>query len=423
MGYVFEASGGFHYRAYSHVDIATGKPLGPNGASRRVQQSVLLARRDSAHTSKSCLRVQELAVAKAREIEEWERAGVGTQDAGTTVAEFYKTVFLPWLESLVVTGKKSHATLVTYKRYWKTYLADHFGTKTLTGCRPSVGEEFLRSLRREDGEPFGEATIKHIHSTASGIFTRAAEVGYIAHNPWREVKVGNVPSLDAEQGEAFTEGDVETMIASLDAARTSENELTVRTAQTVLAVGFWAGLRPSEIAALRWEMVDFERETVAVTEAYVYGRHKPSTKTKRDRVVPFRDRLTPVLRAWWEASGRPESGLVFANRDGHAVNLNSLADRIIRPTCDTTDIPWDGFGFYALRRGYGSLLVKAGWSCEEVAQAMGNTRDVVWRYYFVDRQCDLAANARERERRKGLDTVYSVYSQTGRETQGRQLNG
>jgi integrase len=423
MGYIFEASGGLHYRTYSHVDIATGKPLSAAGESRRVQQSVLLARRDSTHTSKSCLRVQELAVVKAREIEAWETSEAASPDAGTTVATFYETVFLPWLESLVSTGTKSHATVVTYKRYWKTYLAEHLGTKTLTGYRPSVGEQFLRSLRREDGKPLGETTVKHIHSTASGIFTRAAELGYVSHNPWRDVRVANVPSLDAEQGEAFTERDVETMIARLGSSHTPENDLTVRTAQTVLAVGFWAGLRPSEVAALRWEAIDFEHETLTVREAYVYGRHKASTKTGRDRVVPFRDRLTPVLKSWWEANGRPQSGLVFSNRNGRPVNLNSLADRVIRPTCEKTGVSWDGFGFYALRRGYGSLLVRSGWSCEEVAQAMGNTRDVVWKYYFVDHQCELAANARERERRKTVESVYSVYSQAGLPTQGRHLNG
>src|ERR1035437_2273947 len=55
-------------------------------------------------------------------------------------------------------------------------------------------------------------------------------------------------------------------------------------------------------------------------------------KTGRDRVVPFRDKLTPVLRSWWEMNGRPETGLVFPNRDGNPVSMNTLADRVIRRT-------------------------------------------------------------------------------------------
>lgn len=412
MGYIFEASGGYHYRTYSSVDITTGEPLGLNADSqpRRVQQSVLVVRKGGAYTSKTCWQLQELAVAKAKQIEEWERGETQEALSDMTVTGFYLQVFLPWLESLVATGQKSHATLVTYKRYWNSYLAEHFTTKTLNTYRPHVGEQFLRSLRREDGEPFGEATIKHIHSTAGGIFTRAAELGYVTQNPWREVKVANVPCVNAEQGRAFTEQDVETLIASLEADWGGRSERNVEMAQCVLAVGIWAGLRPSEIAALRWESVHLDSATLTVRQSYVYGRQKSSTKTGKERIVPFRDKLSPVLRQWWETHGRPESGWVFPNRDGNPVNMNTLADRVIRPNCEKTGMTWDGLSFYALRRGYGSLLVQVGWSCEEVAQAMGNTRDVVWRHYFVDRKCELAAKARERERQKS-ESAYPVYSQ------------
>lgn len=404
MGFILEASGGFHWKTYSSVDITNGQPLKKlkaNGTPLRVQQSVLLARKDDTYTSKTCWRVQELAVAKAKQIEEWEKAQTAdaTPDADMTVTDFYTTVFLPWLESQVKTGQKSHATLVTYKRYWTTYLADHFnGTKTFKNYRPYLGVQFLQDLRRDDGQPYGEATIKHIHSAASGIFMRAVELDYIDHNPWHDIKVSSVPSINAEQGEAFTEKDVEAMIASLEANRNGRSDWNVQMAQCVLAVGIWAGLRPSEIAALQWQSVDLNNATLTVRKAYVYGKEKATTKTGKERIVPFRDRLTPVLRAWWETNGHPEAGWVFPNRDGNPVNMNTLSDRIIRPNCEKTGIAWRESAFYALRRGYGSLLVQAGWSCEEVAQAMGNTRDVVWKYYFVDKKCELASNARERER-------------------------
>lgn len=87
-------------------------------------------------------------------------------------------------------------------------------------------------------------------------------------------------------------------------------------------------------------------------------------------------------------NGSPKSGWVFPNRDGNPANLNGL--------------DWKDDAFYALRRGCGSWLVQDGWNCEEVAQFLGNTRDVVWKYYFVDKQCELAGNARERSRRKAM---------------------
>jgi integrase len=302
-----------------------------------------------------------------------------------TVTDFYENVFLPWLEAMVKTRRKSHATLVTYERYWKTFLADHFSGKTLKTYSPRIGAQFLQSLRREDGEPYGEATIKHIHSTASGVFGQAVEREIIEHNPWRDVKVASVPFIGAEQGSAFTEEEVETMIASLD------NPL----AKCILAVGIWAGVRPSELAALQWSSIDLTSATLIVERAYVYGKEKATTKTGKARIVHFRDKLSPVLRAWWEANGRPESGWVFPNSGGNPVNVNALVE-VLRPNAEKAGIGWKGL--YALRRGCGSLLVQDGWNCEEVAQFLGNTQAVVWKSYFVDAACELSANARERSR-------------------------
>lgn len=415
MASIIFASNGWHLKAYSSVSIKTGEPLnrlGANGRPLRVQQTVLLVRKSAEYPHADHWRVQELAVAQQRQIEQWEKASLkpvvpkteepAAPSGDMTVTSFYETVFLPWLEELVKTGQKSHTTLISCQRYWDTYLADHFnGTKTFKNYEPYVGAQFLQNLRRpDDDRPYGINTIKHIHSVASGIFARATELGHCKHNPWRDVKVSSVPVIDAEQGEVFTEKEVEAMIANLDKDRNGRSDWNVQLAQSVLAVGIWAGLRPSEIAALQWQSVDLTSATITVRKAYVYGKEKPTTKTGKDRIVPFRDKLTPVLKAWWETNGRPESGWVFPNRDGNPINMNILSDRIIRPNCETNKMNWEGYAFYALRRGFGTLLVHDGWSAEEVSKAMGNSIDIVMKYYFVDKENKLAMNARERSRAK-----------------------
>ncbi|MFZ0955250.1 MAG: tyrosine-type recombinase/integrase [Candidatus Sulfotelmatobacter sp.] len=407
---VIEKNGAYHLKGYSSVSFKDGTPLRKlkaDGTPLRVQQTVVLVRKTDEFPSTDHWKVQKLAVARQEKIAEWEtRTATETVEAtpseDMTVTAFYETEFLPWLEELVKTGQKSHATLVSYKRYWETYLADHFnGTKTFKNYEPYIGAQFLQNLRRpDDDRPYGLNTIRHLHSSASGIFARATELGYCKHNPWRDIKVSSVPVLDAEQGEAFTEKEVEAMIANLDKDRNGRSDWNVQLAQCVLAVGIWAGLRPSEIAALQWQSVDLRSATITIRKAYVYGKEKPTTKTGNDRVVPFRDKLTPVLRAWWELNGRPELGWVFPNRDGNPVNMNTISDRIIQPNCKENKMKWGGYAFYALRRGAGTLLVHDGWSCEEVAKFLGNSPDVVYRYYFVDKENKLAKAARERSRAK-----------------------
>src|ERR1035438_5910081 len=83
MGFILETKGSdgkvkaFHWKTYSSVCIETGKPLAKlreDGTPLRVQQSILLHHRDETFSSKSCWQVEELAVAKKKQIAEWEKA-------------------------------------------------------------------------------------------------------------------------------------------------------------------------------------------------------------------------------------------------------------------------------------------------------------------------------------------------------------
>ena len=246
---VIDKNGAYHLKGYSSVSFKDGSPLRKlkaDGTPLRVQQTVVLVRKSDEYPSPSHWKVQKLAVARQEKIAEWEKASEAATETSApsgemTVTSFYKTVFLPWLEELVKTGQKSHATLISCQRYWDTYLADHFnGTKTLKNYEPYIGAQFLQNLRRpDDDRPYGINTIKHVHSVASGIFARATELGYCKHNPWRDVRVSSVPVIDAEQGEAFTEKEVETIISNLNEDRNGKSDWNVQLAQTVLAVGIW----------------------------------------------------------------------------------------------------------------------------------------------------------------------------------------
>ena len=162
---------------------------------------------------------------------------------------------------------------LTYESYWKGFLAGHFnGSKTLKNYRAYIGRQFLEFLHKPDGTTYGENTIYKIHSTASGIFTDAVEREYIDHNPWRDIPRKKMPKISAEKGVAYTETQVETMIANLDADLGGRSDDSVRAAQVALALGFWAGLRPSEMIALKWENVDVDMGTIKVCESVVTAR-------------------------------------------------------------------------------------------------------------------------------------------------------
>jgi integrase len=362
-----------------------------------------------------------LAAAKAKQIEQWEKAIKVASEPATsgdiTVAEFYKTKYLPWLEAQVATDRKKYSTLVSAKRYWGCYCADFFADKRFSTFEPYVGRQWLESLRKDDGSHFGEATLRHIHAVCSAVFARAISTGFAgtirtdkrevsAINPWHSIKVSQAPQINAEQGEAFTEAQVLALFSALEKEKPATTETRaskkrawdIELAKTVISVGWGASMRPSEIACLRWTSIDWEKATITVMDSFVYGKQNSEPKTGKTRVVPFQYELTPILRAWWELNGKPDSGWVFPNSKNKPVSMNDLSSRIIQPMCDRAGVTWAGLTFYGLRRGGISRWVKSGWLLHEVAQAAGNSVQVIERHYYRDDKCELAAGARERVR-------------------------
>jgi integrase len=66
-------------------------------------------------------------------------------------------------------------------------------------------------------------------------------------------------------------------------------------AAMALSVGFYAGLRPSEIAGLRWENVTEDK--IYVKQAYVIGKSK-GTKTGENRKVVMLPQLRNRMKVW-----------------------------------------------------------------------------------------------------------------------------
>jgi translation initiation factor 1 (eIF-1/SUI1) len=272
----------FYFRCRSFVDIKTGQPL-----PERRQQKVVVATKDTSlyKSVEKSSALHQLADELRKKIVACETAAKNGQTVTAqgevevevpvdpnddiTVAEFFKTTFLTNKKALMDTEKLAAITFDTYQRYWDMFLSKHFNAAmTIKTYKPSMGRHYLQNLRKPDGESFyGENTVKKVHSVASAIFTEAVELEYREDNPWQNIKRDKIPNVSAEQGVAYTEAQVETIIKNLDAdlgTKHGRKDFTIRTAQVVLALGFWAGLRPSEIISLKFENLDVDAGRLTV---------------------------------------------------------------------------------------------------------------------------------------------------------------
>jgi len=108
----------------------------------------------------------------------------------------------------------------------------------------------------------------------------------------------------------------------------------------------------SELRGLRWE--NWKAGQLLVTES-VWNDIVDETKNEyRAAAVPVISQLANILSEWRAEAGEPESGYIFAGKNGQPLNLNNLANRVIKPAMRAIGVQWHGW--HAFRRGVATNL-------------------------------------------------------------------
>jgi integrase len=283
-----------------------------------------------------------------------------------SIVDFWEQKYLPYCEEIVtLTGqpRKKPATMYGYKQIWRQHLKEHFGRLTLQEYKAYMGTQFLRSLTGTQGKN----TLKHIKGLGSSIFKRALNEQRIEANPWNDVQMPD-DAIDPESTKHYTLSEAEDLISAL---------VDHVDCQLVLALSCFMGLRPGEIAALKWE--DFDSESVHIRRSVVRGNVDTPKTQESIASLPLIDQVKIPLELW-RASSKSE-GWVFESQNKTPVDLHNLISRVIIPhveggrecvRCDKTPEPsnveWKGL--YAGRRGACTAVVEMTNGNYAVAQAL-----------------------------------------------------
>jgi integrase len=124
--------------------------------------------------------------------------------------------------------------------------------------------------------------------------------------------------------------------------------------KTMVIVAICTGLRVSEILALRWEHIDFERETMLIQQGVVHGRiGKVKAEASADE-IPLDPTFSKLLQAQ-----RRETGLVFPSPStGGCFHASVIQQRHSRPAGEALGLA--GVGWHTFRHNYRSLLDETG---------------------------------------------------------------
>ena len=278
-----------------------------------------------------------------------------------------------WLD--VVKGSITTVTYSSYANMGKVIIAPYFREKNIT----------LKGLQAKDIQDFYQeqlnrvkaSTVIHYHANIHKALKYAVKLELISNNPADRAER---PKQEKFQGSFYSSEELNDLF---DAVAGTRLELAV-------LLGAFYGLRRSEIVGLKWDAIDFKKNTITinhtVTSCNLDGKcvvlAKDTTKTKSSRrtlpLVPFfRDKLLNIKSQ--QEANKKLCGRSYNKDYLDYIYVDEIGDRI-KPNYITGQFPKllekQGFRrirFHDLRHSCASLLLASGVPMKNIQEWLGHS--------------------------------------------------
>jgi integrase len=182
------------------------------------------------------------------------------------------------------TASVSEGTLDTYRKalmkYWQPlYATRPIDSFTVSELKQDIAEIEWKSMK----------TRNNVLIPLRQVFEMAVDDEVIDRNPAEKIK--NMKFQKAEV-DPFSPQEAEQIIRYLYA----KNEGPELIYASYVQFAFWTGMRTSEMLALTWNDIDWNRGAVKVNKTRIRGQLNHQTKTNRTREVLLNDRAKEALR-------------------------------------------------------------------------------------------------------------------------------
>ena len=149
--------------------------------------------------------------------------------------------------------------------------------------------------------------------------------------------------------------------------------------KAVVATASFAGLRRGELRGLEWLDLKGESLTVnrSIWKTFVNG---PKTRASA-QAVPVIRQLAEILNAYRISMGNPATGVIFHSGDGNPMDLDKLAQQVIRPLVRNIGMEW--YGWHGFRRGIASNLYALGADDKIVQRILRHAKSHVTKERYI----------------------------------------
>jgi integrase len=266
-----------------------------------------------------------------------------------------------WLET-AVKPRVRQKTWRDYADILRRYIRPGLGDGVLASMRPLEIQTTYQGMIERGLSP---RTVRYTHAVLRSALRQALQWRLLLETPVDGVKIpqqlrGEMRSLTVEQARAF-----------LRAALATRHG-------PVLAVALTTGMRPSEYLALKWQDLDWTRQTASVVRSVrrLDGRwcFSDTKRSRSRRPIRLQSWIVTLLRNLRTKASEqdlyPEAhDLVFRTQLGQPISADYLAKKF-RSILDAAGVP--RMRLYDLRHSAATIALAAGVSPKVVSEQLGH---------------------------------------------------
>ena len=266
----------------------------------------------------------------------------------------------------------SYRTWKNYNNYLQNYVLKSLNPKKqISSFKPMDIERMLAQCSH-----LSDSAKHDILLTAKQLFEAAVRNDYILANPCRNVTIRKTDEIK------------EVAVFTPDEIKVIEDAIATSPIGTGIALMLYAGLRTEEVCALHWEDVDLENSVIHVCRKIIideYGVCKDvrSTKSRRERYVPFGQKLLDVLNNTERIPSVPYVVPYRAAKKTYKYNYIFYTPHVFFERYESffKTLPIRYLSPHKMRHTYGTYLVRSGADLPSVQNLLGHSSITMTRIY------------------------------------------
>lgn len=237
--------------------------------------------------------------------DQWIAAGSVAQTKAETIGALIDTWYAAYKEPFISPGSRDN-----YELYCR-HIKEALGNRKVNFIRSVDIQTFYAANANKS-----KSALNYYHIIFNAVFETAIDIGMIQRNPLRGTKKPDKVTKDPE------------IYSKQDVAKIIPYALKDEYGYAIL-LALYTGMRPGELAGLKWEDIDMKQGTITVrrTTGKCEGGYglRETTKTKKTRTLAIIDILKNVLLRQRKLD--PDAEFVLHDRNGRWLSPIQFTDR------------------------------------------------------------------------------------------------